>query len=141
MLPIVDGLPSEEQITEVVHTFYSRVRQDELLAPVFARRIQPDDWPRHLATMVDFWSSILRTSGRYRGRPLAVHGQLGELPPHLWQRWLNLFTASAEQCCPPEIAELFVGRARQIAGHLSRQLATAHEASVLGQRAPEAQPV
>ena len=43
----------EAMIHRVVHRFYERARDDELLGPVFDRHV--DDWPTHLATMVDFY--------------------------------------------------------------------------------------
>ncbi len=118
-----ERLPTEAEIVEVVHTFYAKVQDDELLAPVFASRLEAEDWEAHLPKMVDFWSSILRSSGRYRGQPLMVHGRLGALPQPLWDRWQVLFAQSAHERCPPFVADLFVSRARQIGGHLSRRLA------------------
>ena len=120
-LPLADGLPTEEMIRGVVHAFYETVRNDELLAPVFSNHID-GHWDQHLATMTDFWSSVLLTTGRYRGRPLAVHGQLGDITPAMWGRWLELFEQAAVEHCPENAASLFVERSRQIAEHLSTSL-------------------
>ena len=121
--PVEDLLPTERTISAVVHAFYDRIRQDDLLAPIFNPRLE-GHWDEHLATMVDFWSSVLLSSGRYQGRPLALHGQLGELTPEMWERWLQLFAETACEQCPTSVAALFIERSRQIASHLSRSLAT-----------------
>jgi len=62
---------SEDGIRRLVDEFYARVRADTELAPIFNRAI-PGDWGLHLATMRDFWSSVVLTSGRYKGNPVAA---------------------------------------------------------------------
>lgn len=122
VLPPVQQLPTEKMIETVVHAFYRKVREDELLNPVFGPRLE-ERWPAHMATMVDFWSSVLLATGRYRGRPLAIHGQLGEITTEMWSRWLTLFSRTARENCPEGVAVMFEERSRQIASHLSRSLA------------------
>ena len=39
-------------INHLVETFYEKVREDELLSPIFAERIS--DWPPHLSRMKAF---------------------------------------------------------------------------------------
>jgi hemoglobin len=82
-------LCSEEEVTRLVHGFYARVRQDPLLGPVFDTHIQ--QWDRHLATMVDFWSGALRGTARFRGTPMPKHAALPGLSAQLFERWLTLF--------------------------------------------------
>lgn len=82
-------LCSEQEIEQLVHGFYAKVRDDALLGPIFDRRIS--DWPHHLAKMVDFWSSALRGTKRYRGTPMPVHVSLPGLSVDTFHRWLELF--------------------------------------------------
>lgn len=102
----------EAAIRTLVHAFYAKVRDDALIGPVFAGAVA--DWGPHLATMVDFWSSMAFGRGRYQGRPLPVHVRLGIGPEH-FQRWLELFAATAAEVCTPEAAAFFVDRARTVA--------------------------
>lgn len=81
---------TEDEVTRLVHTFYARVRRDDVLGPIFEAHV--DDWPHHLAKLVDFWSAILRGTGRYRGTPMPKHAALPGLEPAMFQRWLALFT-------------------------------------------------
>ena len=58
-------------IDRLVRTFYGKVRQDEVLAPVFNERIA--DWEPHLVRMGEFWSSVALMTGNYHGRPMQKH--------------------------------------------------------------------
>ncbi len=82
-------LCTESEVAELVDRFYSRVRADRELGPVFAAHV--DDWSRHLPKMVDFWSSALRKTARYRGTPMPTHAALPNLSAALFRRWLDLF--------------------------------------------------
>jgi hemoglobin len=44
----------EAMIERLVHSFYAKIREDALLAPVFDARIR--DWDLHLQRMCAFWS-------------------------------------------------------------------------------------
>ena len=63
---------SEDGIRQLVDTFYVKVRADPELAPIFARAI-PGDWQPHLTKMYAFWSSVMLTTGRYKGNPVVKH--------------------------------------------------------------------
>jgi truncated hemoglobin YjbI len=60
---------TEDLISEVVGSFYAKVRRDPVLGPVFARAIADDAWPEHLAIISDFWSTVMLKTGRYRRNP------------------------------------------------------------------------
>ena len=109
---------SESQIVDLVDAFYAKVRRHEVLGPVFARAIADEAWPVHLAKMYDFWSSVMLTSGRYKGNPLAVHTKVEGLEPSMFASWLALFHATAEERCPPEIAAVFRLKSERIAESL-----------------------
>jgi hemoglobin len=106
----------EALIRKVVHTFYTRVRADDLIGPIFNRVIT--DWDEHLAKLCDFWSSVLLMSGRFHGAPMAVHVRIDEIAPRHFQRWLALFHDTVREVCPPDAAALFVARSDMIAQSL-----------------------
>lgn len=111
---------TEALIGELVDTFYSRVRQDPVLAPVFAR---VTDWDEHLTKLRAFWSSVTLMSGRYHGRPMQAHFPLPIGTQH-FDRWLALFEQTAADVCPPAAAAVFVEKARRIADSFEMALAT-----------------
>lgn len=113
----------EAMVSAVVQDFYARVRRDALIGPVFNRIIPEERWPHHLATITDFWSSMLLGTGRYAGRPMGKHLGIPELTDAHFARWLKLFRATAEAHCPPEVAALFVDRAERIAYNFRLRIA------------------
>ena len=114
--------PPAEQITEeaiirLVDGFYADVRRDTVLGPIFERAIG-GNWPAHLDTMYRFWSSVMLTSGRYKGSPMAVHLGVAGIEPALFPRWLALFEAKAAQLFAPAPAAALAEKARRIAESL-----------------------
>ena len=109
-------LCTEAEVTRLVHEFYSKIREDEVLAPIFAPRIQ--NWDIHLAKMVDFWSSALRGTARYRGTPMPKHAALPGLTPALFHRWLGLFRDTTQSLGNPELQARADELAHRIAGSL-----------------------
>jgi hypothetical protein len=61
----------EAMIDTLVRNFYARIREDDILAPIFNARIT--DWEPHLQRMCAFWSSVALLSGRYHGQPMQKH--------------------------------------------------------------------
>ena len=112
---------TEAMIERLVHGFYTKVRSDAVLAPVFDARIR--DWEPHLKQMCAFWSSVALMSGRYHGTPMVKHLPLPVDAAH-FDRWLELFEAAAREICPPEAAAHFVERARRIAASLELGIAS-----------------
>ena len=79
----------EPYISSFVDRFYDRVRDDELLGPIFAERI--GDWPTHLEQMKRFWRSVLHNSGEFNGSPMRKHVAIDGLEERHFMRWLILF--------------------------------------------------
>ncbi len=107
---------SEAEIKTLVHGFYAKVRTDDGLGPIFNQVIS--DWDPHLEKMCDFWSSVMRASGRYKGNPMAAHLRFKTVRPEYFQRWLGLFAETARELFAPELAAEFVARAENIARSL-----------------------
>ena len=111
----------EPMIERLVRTFYTRVQSDPLLAPVFAAHVT--DWEDHMRRLCAFWSSVVLLSGRYHGQPMQKHARLAVEGAH-FDRWLDLFEATAAELCPPAAAAHFIDRARRIADSLEMGIAT-----------------
>jgi len=112
---------SEAMIHTLVQTFYSRVRADALLGPVFNGAIH--NWDAHLEKLCAFWSSVTLMTGRYKGTPMKAHAELVEITPAHFERWLALFQDTAIKTCPPDAAQVFVDRANRIAESLKLGIA------------------
>jgi hemoglobin len=111
----------EDMVEKLVRTFYARVREDRLIGPIFLRAIG-EDWEAHLVRLCDFWSSVALGTGRYKGTPMHAHLKLQGLAPEHFERWLDMFRATAREVCPPASADFFIDRAERIAKSLQAAL-------------------
>lgn len=109
---------TEDTIRMLVDAFYARVRRDATLGPIFDAAIAADAWPAHLEKMYAFWSSVMLTSGRYKGDPVSTHRHVAGIEPPLFGNWLDLFEATAAELFTPDLAEQFAVKARRIAESL-----------------------
>src|SRR5579863_10246013 len=109
---------TEDTIKAQVDAFYACVRRDAVLGPIFAEAIADDAWPWHLQKMYAFWSSVMLTSGRYKGDPVSTHRKVTAIEPPMFGNWLDLFVVTAAELFVPGIAEQFACKARRIAESL-----------------------
>jgi len=116
---MTDGIDAidEPGLARLVDAFYARVRADEELGPVFNDAVH--DWPEHLETLTAFWSSVMLTSGRYKGRPMQAHFRHRErITPALFDRWLGLWRETSVELMPPRAAAMLQNKADKIAESL-----------------------
>lgn len=107
----------EPQIRAVLERFYASVRRDALLAPAFA---VVTDWNEHLDRLADFWSSLMLTSGRYKGNPVALHlVHAASIRPEMFVRWLDLWAEATTCLLPTDLAAEMQTKARKVASRLS----------------------
>jgi hemoglobin len=112
---------TEGSIRLLVDAFYARVRVDPLLGPIFERAI-PGDWQPHLDKMYAFWSSVMLTSGRYKGNPVARHMAISGMTPQLFTRWLELFDGACREQFDDPVSAAFREKAERIAESLKLAL-------------------
>jgi hemoglobin len=103
---------SEASLEELVHRFYTKVRRDPEIGAIFNAAIE--DWDAHLAKLTDFWSSVMLTSGRYKGNPMVAHLRQKTIRPEHFTRWLNLFRETAGEIFTADAAQAIVSRAENI---------------------------
>jgi hemoglobin len=109
----------EQAIAAMVARFYSKARQDEMIGPLFNAAVA--DWDEHLKKLGDFWSSVMLTSGRYKGNPMAAHLQQ-PIEPQFFERWLGLWRETADELFGPELAARWQNKAENIAESLKLAL-------------------
>jgi hemoglobin len=124
-------LCTEEEVFRLVHAFYGRVRQDALLGPIFNAHVK--DWDAHLGRMVDFWSSALRGTARFRGTPMPKHIALPGLSADLFRHWLALFHATVDGLPNQALRE----RAKDLAGRIADSLWYGYQLSRHPETVPE----
>ncbi|GAA4442560.1 hypothetical protein GCM10023188_42390 [Pontibacter saemangeumensis] len=82
-------------IRQLVDLFYTRVRADALLGPIFEERIK-DNWARHLDIMYRFWQTVLLGELTYQGSPGAKHITLPVSGEH-FEKWLSIFYTTVDE--------------------------------------------
>lgn len=97
----------------LVDSFYGKVRNDELIGPIFNERIQ-DRWPQHLNKMYTFWQTVLLGEHTYFGTPFPPHAQLPVEGNH-FERWLLLFGETVSELFQGKIADEALWRGNKMA--------------------------
>lgn len=110
----------ESQILPVLERFYERVRGDPMLGPVFA---VVADWPEHLQRLTEFWSSLMLTTGKYKGNPVAIHLiHSDKIEPAMFERWLAIWRETTDEMLSLAVAQEMQIKAGRIASRLNLAL-------------------
>lgn len=129
---------TEEEISNLVDRFYAKVRLDTEIGPIFNAIV--GDWPHHLTTLKDFWSTIMLTTGRYKGDPMMTHLQLPLDPDH-FHRWLTLFAETAHEVLPPAHATAIIQKSHRIAQNFKAGIAYQRDQTITAANSPSKTPV
>jgi hemoglobin len=132
-MPAAD-LCTEEEIIQLVYGFYDAVRADAVLGPIFNQHVK--NWDTHLPVMVDFWSSALRGTARFRGSPMPKHAALPGLSIELFQHWLALFRQTTATLPNTALAD----KANDLAKRIAQSLWYGYQMSQNGGRLAHGQP-
>lgn len=122
---------SEKDISRLVTRFYSRIRKDPVLSPIFTNKIGTTDsaWSAHTHHITDFWSSIFLKTKRFSGNPMTKHLALPGVTPHHFDHWLSLFEDTAMETLGHTKAADMITMAHRIAKSLQMGLAYNFEKS------------
>jgi hemoglobin len=108
---------TEQQLEQLVDRFYAKVREDEVLGPVFNAAVQ--DWPEHLEKLTAFWSSVMLTTGRFKGNPMIAHlKHKSVIEPAMFDRGLQLWRETASEVLDGADAAAVAAKAGRIAESL-----------------------
>jgi hemoglobin len=107
----------ESGLQRLVHAFYQKVRQDELLSPVF-ERVLHDQWEVHLPRMVDFWCTFVLGQKRFTGNVYGKHMVLQDVRREHLLRWLTLWHIQLTELFTPQAAQPLSEAAQRIARSL-----------------------
>ena len=112
-------IETKEDIQLFVNEFYAKVQKDNLLAPVFALRIQ--NWQPHLERMYRFWNTVLFFQRDYKGNPFSKHIGLPVDARH-FQQWVTLFCTTIDNHFEGVKAEEVKQRAARMAALFNSKL-------------------
>jgi hemoglobin len=105
----------------LVKQFYAKVRNDEMLGPIFNNAI--DDWPTHLERLTDFWESNIFFVAKFKGNPILKHRLVDaqnqyNIEPLHFGVWLRHWFATIDTYFYGERATLAKNRARNMSNLL-----------------------
>ena len=92
-----------DDIKIMVDSFYTKIRKDELLGPIFNERIK-DNWAAHLEKMYRFWQTVLLEEHTYNGSPFSPHASMPLFRNH-FDKWMELFNQNIDEIFTGEKAE------------------------------------
>jgi hemoglobin len=114
-----DLIKDRADVSLLVRTFYTKIRKDDVLGPIFNNIIT--DWEGHLELLTDFWDTQLFLKRTYHGNPITAHQEVDEKMNHTitsehFGLWLNLWFET--------IDELFTGETAWIAKNRAQKMST-----------------
>lgn len=86
-------IDSRDAIEQLVVSFYSKVKADDLLGPIF-NNAENFSWDVHIPIMIDFWETLLLDVPKYKGNTMQKHLELNRRTPLTtahFDRWKKLF--------------------------------------------------
>lgn len=93
------SINSRDDIQFLVESFYSKVKEDATLGPIF-NDAENFSWETHIPVMVSFWETVLLHEMSYKGNPILKHIELNRKTPLLkehFTRWKKLFYEALDE--------------------------------------------
>ncbi|WP_394749272.1 group III truncated hemoglobin [Spongiimicrobium salis] len=110
-------IETRKDVYRLVVMFYGKIREDDLLGPIFNTHIK--DWEAHFELLTDFWESNLFFVKKYSGNPLLKHQEVDASENYTLEqlhfgRWLNLWFQTINDLYHGEKATIAKNRARNM---------------------------
>lgn len=116
----MNTIKNRKDINILVNRFYTKIRKDELLGPIFNDHIPEEQQPEQLLKLTDFWETNLFGVSNFKGNPSSKHikvdANLGyNIEQNHFIRWLNLWFETVDQLFIGELATSTKESARKMA--------------------------
>ena len=113
-------IESRKEISILVNTFYTKIRNDETLGPIFNNRIPTDKWPEHLDKLTDFWETNLFGIAKFNGSPTRKHIEVDDslhntIDQNHFAQWLKIWLETIDELYEGAIAFKAKNSARKMA--------------------------
>jgi hemoglobin len=115
--PMSTSAITPSTIVQLVDTFYARVREDDVLSPVFEAKLA-GHWHEHMPRMYAFWNKVLLGTGEFQANVFGTHMALNGIETEHFIRWLTLFRLTAVEVFGVDGAGPALEVAQRIAGSL-----------------------
>ncbi|RLJ68643.1 hemoglobin [Lacinutrix venerupis] len=130
-------IDSRKDVAFLVDSFYTKIRKDKTLGPIFNNAIK--DWNKHLNHLTTFWESSLffskKLEHKYIGNPLEVHAKVDKdnnysITELHFGIWLNYWSQTIDELFKGEVAENAKRRARKMGTFLYLKIFEARQEDV-----------
>ena len=103
-----NDITNKDDISTLVRTFYSKIRMDAELGPIFNAVIT--NWEQHLELLTTFWHMSLFGGRDYKGDPFKAHQKVDNSTNNIisvnhFGAWLNLWFATIDELFEGDIAK------------------------------------
>lgn len=125
------AIDTRKDIEILVNLFYTKIRKDELLGPIFNSHISENRWPEHLKTLADFWETNLLGVPSFKGSPTQKHINVDKNLNYTinqvhFGKWLQLWFETIDQ--------LYIGEYAQRAKDAARKMSTGQFLAIWNKR-------
>jgi hemoglobin len=127
-------IENRKDISILVNSFYSKIRKDELLGPIFNNHIPDEKWSEHLSKLTDFWETNLFGIAKFKGSPTQKHINVDKnlnysIEQKHFGMWLQLWFET--------INELYEGENADKAKNSARKMSTGQFLAIWSNRPKE----
>jgi hemoglobin len=117
-------IKTKDDVALLVSSFYTKVRNDNILKPFFS---SIENWDKHLDTLTAFWESSLFLKTKYYGNPLEAHIKIDQANENTITQehfgiWMNLWFETIDELFEGEYATMAKNRARKMSTFLYLKL-------------------
>ena len=117
---VMNKIESRQEISILVNTFYTKIRNNETLGPIFNNRIPADKWPEHIDKLTDFWETNLFGIAKFKGSPTRKHIEVDEslhntIDQSHFAKWLKIWLETIDELYEGDIAFIAKNAARKMA--------------------------
>ena len=106
-------IESIDDVKLLVDNFYAKVREDDLLGPIFNSRLE-GRWEKHHKRLYRFWNTVLLRKPDYYGKPVEMHFNMNIGGEH-FSRWLEIWNETVKGNFEGMIAERALLRGKTMA--------------------------
>ena len=120
----VNDIENREDVFILVTAFYSEIRKDKVLGPIFTKRLSTSEiWEAHLTKLTDFWESNLFQVIKFNGNPMIAHQETDKamnygITQNHFVDWLTIWSKTIDSLFEGDKAELAKEKARRMSTHL-----------------------
>lgn len=112
-------IENREDVSQLVHAFYDKIREDDELGPIFNAHLDEKTWPPHLEKLTDFWETTLFGIRKFKGNPPSAHARVDHNMNHgitqeHFAQWIRLWFTTIDERFEGKLADRAKNAARRM---------------------------